>query len=141
MMLSQTAASNSQQFTSTNSECLQDEIIAKYNIKAYLAREKAPDEVQNGLKAVFSAATRRDEPPAYSQAVHDLQESIQKLNCRIDALPTAPAGSYPEPQPPARQRSSSDIRATHWLSGRCKGILIKSGRLGQFSLARQLLYG
>ena len=87
-------ASNSQQTTNTNPECLQAEITAKYDIiKAYLAREKAPEEVRDSLETVFNAATQRVKLPAYSQAIHDLQQSIQKLNCRIDTLPTAPAES------------------------------------------------
>ena len=86
-------ASNSQQTTSTNLECLQTEIIAKYNIiKAYLAREKAPDEVRDCLETVFNAATQRDKLPTYRQAIHDLQQSIQKLNYCIDTLPTTLAG-------------------------------------------------
>src|SRR5437016_4580930 len=84
-------ASSSQHTTNTNPECPQAEITAKYNIiKAYLAKEKAPNEVQDGLEAIFSVTTRRVELPVYSQTIHDLQESIQKLNCRIDTLPTAP---------------------------------------------------
>ena len=85
-------ASNSQQTTNANPECLQTEITAKYNIiKAYLAREKALDEVRDCLEAVFNAATQRDKLPTYRQAIHDLQQSIQKLNCCIDTLPTTPA--------------------------------------------------
>jgi hypothetical protein len=82
-------ASNSQQTTSTNPECVQTEITVKYNIiKAYLAREKAPEEVRDCLEAVFNAATQRDKLPTYRQAIYDLQQSIQKLNCRIDTLPS-----------------------------------------------------